>query len=85
MKHNFCPAGRKTSLNDHWNRLERVRTKLLIAYSAMTLERFQTARPLPEYDVTPAFVFHHLMQHEGEHRGKMSELRLHAEQANRPR
>ena len=72
------------SLQDHWNRLEGVRTKLLIAYSDMTLERFHTARPMPEYDVTPAFVLHHLMQHEGEHRGQMSELRLHAEQAIRP-
>ena len=55
-----------------------------MAYSAMTLERFQTARPLPEYDMTPGFVLHHLMQHEGEHRGQMSELRLYAEQAIRP-
>jgi len=66
-------------LKDHLHRLEQVRTKLLTAYSAMTLEVFHTVKPMPDYDVTPAFVLHHLMQHEGEHRGQITELRLNAE------
>ena len=71
------------TLKDYWDRLGQIRTKLLIAYSDMTMEGFQRVRQLPDYDVTPAFVLHHLMQHEGEHRGQITELRLHAEQAIR--
>jgi DinB family protein len=72
-------------LKDYWNRLEQIRTKLLIAYTDMTLERFHNVRSMPDYDVTPAFVLHHLMQHEGEHRGQITELRLNAEQVIRPK
>lgn len=71
------------TLKDHWDRLEQIRKKLLIAYSDITLERFHGVRPMPDYDVTPVFVLHHLMQHEGEHRGQITELRLNAEQAIR--
>ena len=70
-------------LKDHWNRLGQIRSKLQFAYSDMTLEEFLRVRPMPDYDVTPAFVLHHLMQHEGEHRGQITELRLNAEWAIR--
>ena len=69
--------------NDYWSRLEKVRSKLLTAYSTMTLDEFHRVRSLPDYDVTPVFVLHHLMQHEGEHRGQITELRLSAEHALR--
>lgn len=71
------------TLKDHWNRLAQIRSKLLIIYSEMTWEEFHRVRPMPDYDVSPAFVLHHLMQHEGEHRGQITELCLNAEQAIR--
>jgi uncharacterized damage-inducible protein DinB len=37
-------------------------------------------RVLPEYDVAPGFVLHHLMQHEAEHRGEIGMLRALANQ-----
>ena len=78
------PAGGLTvvtgeSLEDHWARLMEVRRRLLAAYQTMTLEDFRRVRALPEYDVTPEWVLHHLMQHEAEHRGHMAALRARAE------
>jgi uncharacterized damage-inducible protein DinB len=67
------------SLDDHWARLEEVRRRLLAAYQTMTLEDFRRVRALPEYDVTPEWVLHHLMQHEAEHRGQIAALRARAE------
>ena len=72
---------RGTALPDHLHRLQKIRAKLLAAYSEMTLDEFHRMRPLPDYDVTPEWVLHHLMQHEGEHRGQITELRLNAEHA----
>jgi uncharacterized damage-inducible protein DinB len=66
------------SLDDHWARLEEVRRRLLAAYQTMTLEDFRRVRALPEYDVTPEWVLHHLMQHEAEHRGQIAALRAKA-------
>jgi uncharacterized damage-inducible protein DinB len=34
-----------------------------------------TPRERPDYDVTPAWVLHHLMQHEAEHRSQISGIR----------
>ena len=67
------------SLEAHWARLEEVRRRLLAAYQTMTLEDFRRVRALPEYDVTPEWVLHHLMQHEAEHRGQIVGLRAKAE------
>jgi uncharacterized damage-inducible protein DinB len=63
-------------LDEHLTRLEQVRAKLLQVFAEMTLRDFHRPRRLPEYDVTPEWVLHHLMQHEGEHRGQITELRL---------
>jgi uncharacterized damage-inducible protein DinB len=71
------------ALQDHLFRLQQIRARLLSVYSEMALEDFLRARSLPEYDVTPEWVLHHLMQHEGEHRGQITELRLSAERAHR--
>jgi uncharacterized damage-inducible protein DinB len=38
-------------------------------------------RSLAEYDVTPEWVLHHMMQHEAEHRGQIGALRAGAEAA----
>jgi uncharacterized damage-inducible protein DinB len=58
-----------------------VRGLVLEVYQQMTLEDFRRVRSLPNYDVTPEWVLHHLMQHEAEHRGQIGTLRAMAEQA----
>lgn len=68
-------------VEDHLIRLGRIRDQLRSVYSEMSMEDFLRTRRLPEYDVSPEWVLHHLMQHEGEHRGQITELRLHAEHA----
>jgi len=68
------------SLAQHLERLGRIRHLLLATYQTMTLEDFRRPRALPNYDVTPEWVLHHLMQHEAEHRSQMGSLRIMAEQ-----
>lgn len=55
----------------HLRRLAAIRARLLATYETMTLADFRRPRHLPHYDVTPAWVLHHLMQHEAEHRGQI--------------
>ena len=69
-----------TPLESHLHRLDVVRGKLLAAFRAMTMADFRRVRSLPDYDVTPEWVLHHLMQHEAEHRGQIGTLRELAEQ-----
>ena len=45
----------------------------------MSLEEFHRPRKLDQYNVTPEWVIHHLIQHEAEHRGQIGELRKIAE------
>ena len=63
------------SLNEHKQRLERVRAFTVEAYAPMSAEAFQQTRSNPDYDVTPEWVLHHLMQHEAAHRGEMGVVR----------
>jgi uncharacterized damage-inducible protein DinB len=63
------------SLASHRQRLAAVRELLREAYQRMTPADFVTPRELEEYVVTPAWVIHHLMQHEAEHRGQIMMLR----------
>jgi uncharacterized damage-inducible protein DinB len=79
-------AGRLTvvsglSLDDHLQRLDSTRKLLLGTFRAMTLEDFRRPRSLPDYDVTPEWVLHHLAQHEAEHRGEMLTVRAMGEHA----
>lgn len=67
------------SLDAHQQRLDAVRTLLLSSYKAMTVAEFRRPRSLPDYDVSPEEVLHHLMQHEAEHRGEMATVRAMAE------
>lgn len=69
------------SLADHVARLDTVRSLLLGVYQAMTLGDFRRVRDLPDYDVTPEWVLHHLMQHEAEHRNQIAALRIAAQRA----
>ncbi len=67
------------SLDDHLKRLATVRGRLLDAYHPMSLAEFRRPRSLPQYDVSPEWVLHHLAQHEAEHRGHIGALRARAE------
>lgn len=69
------------TLEDHLRRLAIVRGLLLEGYGQMDLAEFRQVRSLPQYDVTPEYVLHHLMQHEAEHRSQIGALRLAAERA----
>jgi uncharacterized damage-inducible protein DinB len=59
------------SLERHLERLSTVRRVFLERLRGMTSEEFHRPRNLPNYDVTPAWVLHHLAQHEAEHRGEL--------------
>jgi uncharacterized damage-inducible protein DinB len=59
------------ALEDHLTRLSTVRTIFLEKLRGMTAEEFNRPRSLPNYDVSPAWVLHHLSQHEAEHRGEL--------------
>lgn len=69
------------NLDQHLALLNQVREHLLAAFRDMTLDDFQRPRKLPDYDVTPEWVLHHLMQHEAEHRGQIGLLRAAAKRA----
>ena len=56
-------------------RLDAVRALFLEGLRGMSTAEFQRVRSLPDYDVTPPYVVHHLMQHEAEHRGEIGMLR----------
>ncbi len=62
------------TLEQHLARLSAVRTILLDKLRGMTSDEFHRPRNLPSYDVSPAWVLHHLAQHEAEHRGEMGSV-----------
>lgn len=66
------------SLEQLIERLAAVRGRLLDVYQRMDLAEFRRVRSLPDYDVTPEWVLHHLMQHEAEHRSQIGTLRASA-------
>lgn len=72
-------AVRGIPLEDHWQRLDRVRNLLQDTFKPMTLADFRRPRVLDDYDVTPEWVLHHLMQHEAGHRDELEALRRLAE------
>lgn len=61
-------------LADHLARLAFVRSQLLERLSGMSDHDFNRPRSLTSYDVSPAWVLHHLAQHEAEHRGEMGSI-----------
>jgi uncharacterized damage-inducible protein DinB len=69
------------SLEEHLQRLDRVREELLGSFHAMDVKEFRRLRTLPDYEVTPEWVLYHLVQHETEHRGHIQIIRGLAEQA----
>jgi uncharacterized damage-inducible protein DinB len=67
------------SLNEHLKRFEAVRKVLLDCFKTMSIDEFRRPGSLPDYDVSPEEVLHHLMQHEAEHRGEIGTVRMLAE------
>ena len=67
------------SLDAHFKRLDFTRRTLLDVFQHMSLEDFRRPRAAERYDVTPAWVIHHLIQHETEHRGEIAIIRSLAE------
>jgi uncharacterized damage-inducible protein DinB len=58
----------------HLARLAMVRALCLAALRDLRDEDLATPRQGDDYTCTPAWVFHHLAQHEAEHRGQIGEL-----------
>ena len=65
---------RDETLAQHLARLGAVRETLLDRFRGMTAAEFHRPRELPQYAVSPAWVLHHLSQHEAEHRGEMGSI-----------
>jgi len=65
------------TIEEHLARLDAVRARLLEHVSTLTEEQMAAPRAFPEwnYDISPAWTLHHLMQHEAEHRGEITSLR----------
>lgn len=62
------------SLKSHISRLAAIRERLLDAMRTMSSDDFHRPRSLPDYDVSPSWVLHHLAQHEAEHRGEIESV-----------
>jgi hypothetical protein len=66
---------RGMTVRKHLDRLEAVRSLLLEHLRPMSLEDFHRLRARETWDVTPAWVLHHLLQHEAEHRAHIAWVR----------
>ena len=62
------------SLNAHLERLARVRELLRETLLSMSDDDFSEARQIPDATVSTAWVIHHLLQHEAEHRGELGQI-----------
>jgi uncharacterized damage-inducible protein DinB len=63
-------------LVDHLARLTRVRDEFVRLVAPLTPEQLVASRFLPEadYEISPDWTVHHLMQHEAEHRGQITAI-----------
>jgi hypothetical protein len=68
-------------LQAHVDRLAAVRAWVLERLRPMGNAEFHRVRELPDYDVAPDWVLHHLLQHEAEHRSHLALLRDMHDQA----
>jgi uncharacterized damage-inducible protein DinB len=68
-------AVKEVHLNRHLSRLEWTRNHLLESFKSIAVADYRRPRDLPDYDVTPEWVLHHLVQHEAEHRGEIMAIR----------
>ena len=62
------------ALEAHLDRLAFVRQRFLESFARITETDYCRLRQLPDYDVTPEWVLHHLAQHEALHRGQILTL-----------
>jgi uncharacterized damage-inducible protein DinB len=62
------------SLDRHLERLAWVRDQLIETLAALSDDEFSQPREIPDAFVSTAWVVHHLIQHEAEHRGEMNQL-----------
>jgi hypothetical protein len=63
------------SLESHVERLAAVRAWAVERLASLTNTDLHRVRVLPDYDVAPDWVLHHLLQHEAEHRSHLALLR----------
>jgi uncharacterized damage-inducible protein DinB len=77
-QHGLLSSIQGVALHEHLGRLGAVRQQVLTVYQAMDLHDFRRVRHVPDYDVTPEWVLHHLAQHEAEHRSEIGALRSRA-------
>jgi uncharacterized damage-inducible protein DinB len=68
---------RGETLAEHVARLTGVREILLARLRPLPAADFHVLRTRESYDVSPAWVLHHLLQHEAEHRAHIAWLREH--------
>ncbi|MDQ3548457.1 MAG: DinB family protein [Chloroflexota bacterium] len=59
----------------HLEALNAVRIQLVERVGALLPEDLRHVRSLPDYDVSPEWVLHHLAQHEAEHRAEIAVTR----------
>jgi uncharacterized damage-inducible protein DinB len=64
-----------TPLGQHLERLAAVRAMFLEQLQPMSSEAFHRVRRRERFDVSAAWILHHLLQHEAEHRSQISRLR----------
>ena len=62
-------------LDEHLARLDTVRTMLADTIGGMSIDDLHAPRERKDYHVSPAWVLHHLMQHEAEHRSQIGSVR----------
>ena len=62
-------------LATHLDRLARIRAFLIDELRGMSADELHAPRSRARYDVSPAWVLHHLLQHEAEHRSHIAWLR----------
>jgi hypothetical protein len=63
------------TLDDHLRRLEGARAIVLEHFVPMSNDDFHRVLARERYDVSPAWVLHHLLQHEAEHRSHIAWVR----------
>jgi hypothetical protein len=73
-EHGVLTLVKGQTLAQHLDRLSIIRNTLIKKMQRMTAEDFQRKRVLPQYEVSPEWVLHHLSQHEAEHRGEIGSV-----------
>lgn len=63
------------TLAQHLARLKKIREMLVDVVRGMTPEELHVLHEREHYDVSTAWVLHHLMQHEAEHRSQIGRVR----------